>query len=51
MQVIAEPPIAEAEGLAMDKSGSLWIFAGAALLDIPGATLMGINLPKIPAQV
>jgi putative NADH-flavin reductase len=34
----------------MGKSGRLWIFAGAALLDIPGTDLMGTDLPKIPAQ-
>jgi len=34
----------------MGKSGRLWVFAGAALLDIPGTALMGTDLPKIPAQ-
>jgi len=34
----------------LSKSGRLWLFAGAALLDIPGTALMGTDLPKIPAQ-
>ena len=34
----------------LGKSGRLWVFAGAALLDIPGTALRGTDLPKIPAQ-
>ena len=34
----------------MGKSARLWVFAGAALLDIPGTALMGTDLPKIPTQ-
>lgn len=33
---------------AMGQGGRFWLFGGAALLDVPGANLMGIDLPGVP---
>lgn len=34
----------------MGAGGRLWLFAGAAVLDVPNRDIMGIDLPKVPAQ-
>jgi hypothetical protein len=33
----------------LGTGGRLWAFGGAAVLDIPGRTLMGVDLPGVPA--
>jgi putative NADH-flavin reductase len=41
--------VIDAASRALGSDGRLWIFGGAAALDVPGTDIMGVDLPKIPA--
>jgi hypothetical protein len=34
--------------LVSAKAVGFWLFGGAAVLDVPGAHMMGVDLPKVP---
>ena len=40
--------IIRAADAALGPQGRLWLFAGAALLDFPGSSVMTLSLPRIP---
>ena len=40
--------VTQAEG-ALGPGGRLWLFGGAAALDVPGTHIMGVDLPGVPA--
>ena len=33
---------------SLGEGGRFWLFGGAAVLDVPGAHIMGVDLPKVP---
>ena len=33
---------------SLGEGGRFWLFGGAAILDVPGAHMMGVDLPKVP---
>jgi len=33
---------------SLGEGGRFWLFGGAAVLDVPGAHMMGVDLPKVP---
>src|SRR5262249_41968162 len=33
---------------SLGEGGRLWLFGGAALLNVPGTHIMGVDLPKVP---
>ena len=33
---------------SLGEGGRLWLFGGAAILDVPHARMMGVDLPKVP---
>ncbi|MEF2074146.1 NAD(P)-dependent oxidoreductase [Consotaella aegiceratis] len=41
--------IVDAAAEALGQDGRFWMFAGAALLDVPGTKRMTVSLPKIPS--
>lgn len=40
--------VVEAADAALGPNGRFWMFAGAALLDVPGTSLLTMDLPAIP---
>ena len=40
--------IVEAADAALGPGGRFWMFAGAALLDVPGTSMLTMDLPAIP---
>ena len=40
--------VIDAASLSLGDGGRLWQFGGAAVLDVPGTHLMGVDLPKVP---
>ena len=40
--------VIRAADAALGPGGRFWMFAGAALLDVPGTSIMTIDLPRIP---
>lgn len=42
-------PVIRAAAEALGPGGRFWLFGGAAVLDVPGTRLKGVDLPKIPA--
>jgi uncharacterized protein len=45
---LVQTVIAAAERI-LGQGGRIWLFAGAAALDIPGTALVGVDLPGVPA--
>jgi len=41
--------VSQAENV-LGENGRLWIFGGAAALDVPGTDIAGVDLPKVPAK-
>lgn len=41
--------IVDAAAEALGRDGRFWMFAGAALLDVPGTKRMTVSLPRIPS--
>jgi putative NADH-flavin reductase len=33
---------------SLGEGGRFWLFGGAAVLDVPGAHMIGVDLPKVP---
>jgi putative NADH-flavin reductase len=40
--------VVDATITSLGEGGRLWLFGGAALLDVPGTHIMGVDLPKVP---
>ncbi|MDH6231939.1 putative NADH-flavin reductase [Mesorhizobium soli] len=40
--------VIDATIISLGEGGRLWQFGGAAILDVPGTHIMGVDLPKVP---
>src|SRR5215471_11436257 len=40
--------VIDAAVASLGEGGRFWLFGGAAVLDVPGAHMMGVDLPKVP---
>ena len=36
---------------SLGEGGRLWLFGGAAVLNVPGTHIMGVDLPKVPKRL